>query len=205
MIRFLLIVFIALCVTCTVIAATPNYDDDRDYENFVGRLYIDDVKIDVALYESWEQKVVDRDDSAAYMGWPKHRLIGDHNNQAFKDLGKTKVGAIACIEKEDGTLVYYKCKEVFKGHNNGGTITDNYGNDVTKKADILMYTCYNGWKNIWVTLWYETISPEIVRQQTNFITAVENQIEKMQKTINNTPSITSTDEEEEIELVFVPN
>ena len=30
----------------------PKYDDDRDYENFSGRLYIDDVNIDVALYNS---------------------------------------------------------------------------------------------------------------------------------------------------------
>lgn len=200
MTRFLFIVLVVLFIACTATAATPNYNDDKDYENFIGRLYIDDVKIDVALYESWEQKVVDRDDSAAYMGWPKHRLIGDHNNQAFKNLGKTKVGAIACIEKEDGTLAYYKCKEVFKGHNNGGTITDNNGNDVTKKADILMYTCYNGWKNIWVTLWYETISPEIVRQQNNFITAVENTLDKMLSTMDNPAEGTS--EYEEIELTL---
>lgn len=200
MTRFLLTVLVVLCIACTATAATPNYNDDKDYENFVGRLYIDDVKIDVALYESWEQKVVDRDDSAAYMGWPKHRLIGDHNNQAFETLGKTKVGAIACIEKEDGTLAYYKCKEVFKGNNNGGTITDNNGNDVTKKADILMYTCYNGWKNIWVTLWYETISPEIVRQQNNFITAVENALDKMLSTMDN--PVEGTSEYEEIELTL---
>lgn len=196
---FLLIIFIISSLISPAFAATPNYNDDKDYENFVGRLYIDDVKIDVALYASWEQKVVDRDDSAAYFGGSKHKIIADHNTEAFAPLGTIKVGTIARIAKEDGTFMYYECTEIFKGYNTG-SITDNYGNDVTKKADILMYTCYNGWKNIWVTLWYETISPEIVRQQNSFITSVENALDKMLSTMDD--PIEGTSEYEEIELTL---
>lgn len=205
---FLLIILIVITLVSPISAETPNYDDDNDYKNFIGRLYINDIGIDVALYESFLSSVVDRDDSAAHFRWSKYELIADHNTEAFAPLGTTKIGTIAHIAKKNGTFLYYECIAIFKGHNTGANITDWDGNKVTQEADLLMYTCFNGSKNIWVTLWNQTVSPEErerIKQQTNFITAVENQIEKMQETINNTPSITSTDEEEEIELVFVPN
>ena len=43
-------------VWSTILPATdkqlPNYADDQDYNNFIGRLYVDDLGIDVALYYS---------------------------------------------------------------------------------------------------------------------------------------------------------
>lgn len=134
----------------------PNYDDDREYSNFVGRLYIDDVGIDVALYKSNKQYVVDRDDSAAYFDlnrWPRHMLIADHNTEAFATLGIVEVGMLAYIVRPDGEIWYYECTETFDGHNTGKYITDWNGKNVVTKADLLMYTCFDGWKNVKVTLW----------------------------------------------------
>ena len=105
----------------------PNYDDDRDYDNFSGRLYIDDIDVDVALYLSNKQEVVDRKDSAAYFDLSAARgdmLIADHNTHSFGSLGTVKVGTIARIQKEDGTIIRYKCTAIFKGHNTGKGITD---------------------------------------------------------------------------------
>lgn len=203
--RFLLIVLIVLFMVSTTMASTPNYDDDRDYENFVGRLYIDDVGIDVALYKSWEQEVVDRNDSAAYMGWPKNKLIGDHNTQAFAPLGKTKVGTIARIVREDGAVVYYECVDIFKGHNTGGTITDWNGNNVTRQEDLLMYTCFNGSKNIWVTLWRETVSPEEKKKQEalkNYCTTMDTYIDELLLSMKDAVPCSECDVYEEIELVL---
>lgn len=205
MIRFLFIVFAVICMICSAVASTPNYDDDRDYENFVGRLYVDDVGIDVALYKSWEQAVVDRDDSAAYMGWPKHRVIGDHNTEAFKTLGQTKVGTIARIVKEDGTVVYYECVDIFKGHNTGGTITDWDGNDVIQQEDLLMYTCFNGPRNVWVTLWHETLSPEEKKKQealNNYSAVMDDYIDELLSSMENAVPCNEYDADEEIELTM---
>lgn len=205
MARFLIIGLVVLCAVHTAAAGAPNYDDDREYENFAGRLYIDEIGVDVALYKSWEQGVVDRDDSAAYFGWPKHKLIADHNTEAFALLGSTKVGTMAYIAKEDGAFVYYECVDIFKGHNTGGKITDWDGNDVTKKEDLLMYTCFSGSKNIWVTLWRESISPKEKKEQAvlnNYSIIVNNLIDELlQATENSNES--STHEDEVIELVFV--
>lgn len=207
--RFILIALVTiLAIPLTVpatAATTPDYTDDRDYDDFAGRLYIDDIGIDVALYNSNAQEVVDRDDSAAYFGWLKHRIIGDHNTEAFKTLGKTKVGTTACIAKEDGTFAYYECVDIFKGHNTGKDITDWDGNSVMQKEDLLMYTCFNGPRNVWVTLWHKTMSPEEKKKQAvlnNYITTMDNLIDELMLSMEN-PSDSECDAEE-IELIMEP-
>lgn len=180
----------------------PNYDDDRDYDDFSGRLYIDDVDIDVALYNSNDQEVVDRKDSAAYFDLSYARgdmLIADHNTHAFGSLGSVKKGAMARIVKENGEVVHYRCVDVFKGHNTGKGITDLNGNSVVGKADLLMYTCFDGWKNIWVVLWNEVrIVNGIDVEQALDTLIIENQklIEKMLQQMEN--PIQDTGDYEEI-------
>ena len=135
-----------------------NYADDRDYKGFVGRLYVDSVGIDVALYHSNRQYVVDREDSAVYFDlapWQGHMIIGDHNNQGFDALLNVEVGMIATIVNEDGTVTYYECIDAFNGHNNGRYISDWDGKIVMHRADLLMYTCLDCSRNVRVVLWNE--------------------------------------------------
>lgn len=162
----------------------PNYDDDKNYSNFIGRLYIEDLNIDVALYHSNKQYVVDRDDSAAYfdLSYARgHMLIADHNTEAFAPLDIATVGMIAKIVKDDGTTVYYKCVDVFKGHNTGKGISDWNGKSVVKDSDLLMYTCFDGWRNVIVVLWNEIPDPTDKTQEIldNYITSVNNLINEM--------------------------
>ena len=187
----------------------PNYDDDMDYDNFAGRLYVDDVDIDVALYLSNKQEVVDRKDSAAYFYMSSasgHMLIADHNTHAFGSLGNVQRGAIARIVKENGEVVYYKCIDIFKGHNTGKGITDWNGNNVVGQADLLMYTCFDGWENIWVALWNEVRivnGIDIEQAMDNFMTANQNLIEELFKQLEN--PVPDMGEDEEIELIFEYN
>lgn len=162
----------------------PNYDDDKNYSNFTGRLYIEDLNIDVALYRSNKQYVVDRDDSAAYfdLSYARgHMLIADHNTEAFAPLDIATVGMIAKIVKDDGTIVYYKCVDVFKGHNTGKGISDWNGKSVVKDSDLLMYTCFDGWRNVIVALWNEIPDPTDKTQEIldSYITSVNNLINEM--------------------------
>lgn len=134
----------------------PNYEDDRDYKGFAGRLYVDSVGIDVALYRSNKQYVVDREDSAVYFDlarWEGHMIIGDHNNQGFDVISDIEVGTIATIVNADGTVTYYECVEAFNGHNNGRYISDWDGKIVMQRADLLMYTCLDCSRNVRVVLW----------------------------------------------------
>jgi hypothetical protein len=162
----------------------PNYDDDKNYSNFVGRLYVEELNIDVALYRSNKQYVVDRDDSAAYFDLSyarRHMLIADHNTEAFAPLNTAVVGMIAKIVKDDGTTIYYECVDVFKGHNTGKGISDWNGKSVVKKADLLMYTCFDGWRNVIVALWNEIPNPidETQKSLDNYITSVNDLINEM--------------------------
>ncbi len=157
--RILLIILVMLLTMQMIPAMAENYDDDRNYSNFVGRLYINDVDIDVALYRSNEQYVVDRKDSAAYFEISSSHgsmLVADHCTQGFATLQYVEVGMTAKIVKADGSIVYYTCVDIFKGHNTGHGIVDWYGNNVADKSDLLMYTCFAGSYNVWVVLWNET-------------------------------------------------
>jgi hypothetical protein len=136
----------------------PNYEDDRERLRFAGRLYIDSVGIDVALYRSMMQYIVDDTDSAAYfdvLPWKGHMIIADHRTQAFSTLVDVEIGEIARIHKEDGTNAYYECVDVFDGYNKGGYISDGKGKIVMHRADLLMYTCLDYWQGVRVTLWNE--------------------------------------------------
>lgn len=147
-------------------SSMPDYTDDTRYSNFVGRLYIPDVGIDVALYRSNKQNVVDREDSAAYFSlsrWRGHMLIADHWTQGFATLKDVEVGMIAHIDHKDGTTTCFECVQAFNGHNTGKYITDwDYRNVVTW-SDMLMYTCFDGWRNVKVTLWNEKPPEEMIQ------------------------------------------
>lgn len=164
----------------------PKYEDDRKYSGFVGRLDIGSVGIDVALYHSNEQYVVDRKDSAAYFDlsrWRGHFCIADHKTQDFANLSKVKVGTTCVIHKADGTLVYYQCVDVFNGHNTGKYISDLNYEQVMDKADLLMYTCLDNWKNVRITLWNET--QHVVDKVEVVQIEIQNEIEELMLKLEN--------------------
>ena len=185
----------------------PNYDDDRDYEGFVGRLYIDEIDIDVALYHSNSQEVVDRKDSAAYFDLSSARgdmIIADHNTHSFGALCTVKKGAIARLVNDNGVMEYYECAAVFKGHNTGKGITDWSGRSVVGAADLMMYTCFDGWQNVWVVLWQKTLSPEEQEKQSllhRFGASMDAIIHSLLMDTKR-PSI-SSEENEELELTLL--
>ena len=153
--RLLCILFFVLLLPFAVTATAPDYTDDTAYPRFVGRLHIPDVGIDVALYRSNKQGVVDRQDSAAYFDlatYPQHMIAADHWTQGFATLKDVTAGVEAYILHGDGTTTNYKCVEVLDGHNTGHIITDSQYREVVSKSDLLMYTCINGWKNVRVVL-----------------------------------------------------
>lgn len=116
-----------------------------------GRLYLPSINASVALYDctAYEsssgraQRIVDDEDSAVVMEkWSGDgTVIGDHNNQAFKNLQKLSVGDVAYIDDKDGKHTY-RCKEVDRnGLNIVTALIDSNGDSAWDKYPLSLYTC----------------------------------------------------------------
>lgn len=126
----------------------------KNGQEYVGRLYIDRVGVDVAIYDSWKQSVCDAKDSACIFQYGTHRVIADHWNQGFDRIKQCKVGDIAYITDGNRTEQFI-CTSVLDGHNtDDGTLTDSEYNDFwnVKTEDLLMYTCNGNWRNIKIVI-----------------------------------------------------
>ena len=172
---------------------------------YAGRLYVEEVGISVALYRTLSQDAVDQVDSAAYFdlsGARGHMIAADHCNQAFRTLGKVQPGTTARIVGPEGTITHYTCTAIFRGHNTGGGITDWAGRSVVGQADLLMYTCFDGWQNIWVTLWMQTASPEETAAFAH-LTRMQDEASSLIDSLLSAPASTSS-APDEIELLLQP-
>lgn len=121
-----------------------------------GRFYVPSVGIDVALYTSNKQSVVDAEDSAALFSLsyrPNVSIIADHNIQAFASMTDIVVGDIAYIEWENEETTYLTCVEVLEGHNIGHGLTDDHGVNVVGPHPYITYTCKDYWRNIIICQW----------------------------------------------------
>ena len=133
---------------------TSIYDDDYDYQGFYGRLYIPSADINVALYSSNAQAVVDRQDSAAIFSSDgcEGLIIGDHNYDGFSRLFNIGEGTTGYIILADGNTINIRCTWFGYGHNAGYITYDNY-EPIFTGYDYLLYTCYDGWQNVGVWKW----------------------------------------------------
>lgn len=146
----------------------PDNSDEISKKNgMIGRLYIPDVSINVALFDTSSlsakdrQHVVDLPDSAAIFYLGPQCVIGDHDLQGFQNIRDAiENKTVAYIQKESYTDIYI-CTEIRDGHNTGTTIIDKNGLSVEERndADIIMYTCNGCWQNITYTVW-EKVSAE---------------------------------------------
>lgn len=142
-------------------ARVSRYSDDTKYSGFIGRFHVPSAGIDVALYHSCEQAVVDRGDSAAvFPGTPAESascFIADHNNQDFRALPQVRIGDRAYIQYADGSKTEYVCTQIIQGHNTAGgipyDIVDGEYQPVYGRTNLIAYTCRNGWKNILICMW----------------------------------------------------
>lgn len=106
----------------------------------VGVLSIPSAEISVALFDSYEQSVVDAQNSAAHF-WGGSWIIADHNNQAFRTLKNVQPGDTATIHRPDGSQIHLLCADKYNGKNTGRELVNAHGRNVMADHDYLMYTC----------------------------------------------------------------
>lgn len=127
---------------------------DGNHEDlYSGRLHINDLGIDVALYYRGNQHTVDREDSASIFQCDCGFVIADHNYQAFSNLPNVRVGMRGYIEHEALGKIDIVCVDVFRGYNNGSHIADESGKNVMGVADYMMYTCAGDDNEVFICLW----------------------------------------------------
>lgn len=138
---------------------TKAFDNDivaDSRSGYIGRLKIPSVGISVALRESWDgetsQAYVDERDSAALYRNGAATIVADHNNQEFKTLHKVSIGDSATVYHLDGSRTDYVVTDKFTGHNTLTELTDDdwrciYDDNI---GGLTLYTCRNGWQNIWI-------------------------------------------------------
>ena len=127
----------------------PLFIANNDQE-YVGRFYIPDVGVDVALYDSWKQAVCDKKDSACFFQYGAQRIVADHWNQGFGAIKKCEPGMEAYIRNGNKTEKFI-CTDIIEGHNTvTGDLTDWDGNDIWdwNKDGITCYTCNGNSRNI---------------------------------------------------------
>ena len=125
----------------------PLFTSDLDGKH-VGRFYIPDVGVNVALYDTYAQSVCDNKDSACFFDYGTQRIVADHKHQGFNAIKKCKPGMEAYIS--DGTKIErFVCTEIILGHNDGLLYDNDYNDVAYRNPDgITCYTCNDHWKNV---------------------------------------------------------
>lgn len=124
--------------------------NEKKTRGSIGRLYIPEVGIDVALFQSSEQSVVDDVDSAAFFRMKGQDVIGDHNVQGFSKIRKMVPGRTYAYIEDGNIARKYRCIAKIDGHNREIDITDENEQSVLGRYPntIMLYTCKNHWSNI---------------------------------------------------------
>lgn len=118
--------------------------------DMIGRLIIPDIDINMALFNTNAQAVVDAKDSAACFKSGDTFLVADHWYSGFERIRDCEKGDIAYVDMGD-KIYEFVCVEVIKGHNTGKILTDWDDNSIMYDKNpngLTLYTCMNGWQNI---------------------------------------------------------
>ena len=124
-----------------------------------GRIYIDEVGVDTAVFYSADltnlQAIVDADDMAAMFDWEDgNTMIADHNYQGFNDIRYLTPGSYAELVTVNGTFGYTLQEIIYDAWNASSEITYNDGTPISVNytSNLVIYTCNND-GTITVTIW----------------------------------------------------
>lgn len=113
----------------------------------IGRLEIPSIGVDVALFSSSSQSVVDAADSAAYFTLGNCTIVADHSNQGFDAIKSISVGATAYIDTGESETKL-TCTEICQGTNTGHDLLDSNGISISTRSGYAFYTCNDNWQDV---------------------------------------------------------
>lgn len=127
----------------------------------IGRFIIPDVGINVAVFDcnnadlAGEQNAVDAEDSASWFMWGTEGIIADHNEQGFYRITSAVPNETVAYIQNGTQFNKYMCVEAGIGKNTQYALLDKNNISFLNRADgyTVAYTCYNGWRTIYYTVW----------------------------------------------------
>lgn len=128
------------------------FDDNYNYADFCGRLYIPAAGIDVALYNNTWQETCNRSDSAAI--FPHRPEDGGSNivaDNELETLTSVSVASTAYVITPSGQQINYVCVDAFDGHNDVtgyDALQKDDGTIVWGSAELIVYTCLGDSYNV---------------------------------------------------------
>ena len=140
------------------VSKAPAIPNTYGAEGTAGRLVIPAVGINVGLNLPGEdaQAVTDAPDSACWMEarGDANAVIGDHVNQDFSALFRIRPGD-ECLIFRGGRAYRYVCLATLHASNTETDVIDEQGRSLFSRGEdrLCMYTCENGWRNVFAGEW----------------------------------------------------
>ena len=139
---------------------------EKSKRGSMGRLYIPDVDLNVALFDSGfydgnSQTIVDNKDSAAYLNDFDIPIIADHKHQGFSKMKQSIPNETLAYINTGDKIETYLCAKKCIGKNTGFLLIDDENRCISVYDEaykdfgeyIVMYTCNENWQNITITFW----------------------------------------------------
>ena len=146
--------------------AFDNSEELAARPGMMGRLYIPDIGVSVAVFDtdrtdvSVKQAAVDAADSAAWWREAATCFIADHDYETNGSDGfilteSAVPGQTVSYLQSGSDVSAYTCVDAGVGRNTGTQLLDRDGRSLGSRsgADFMTYTCYDGWEIIYYTVW----------------------------------------------------
>lgn len=160
----------ALTVKCIPVKAniTPlllnsenNQKEIEERPAMIGRLYIPDVGVNVALFDTTGMKYdigqsyVDAEDSSAWKDKNGIGVVADHGDQTFKDIHKSVYNETMAYIQIGEEIKTYVCTSSGYGKNTRKKLVDENGKEIYSKEgiDFMTYACAD---DTGVNIYYQT-------------------------------------------------
>lgn len=144
-----------------VLNSANNQEEMEERPAMIGRLYIPDVGVNVALFDTTGMKYnigqsyVDAEDSSAWKDKNGIGVVADHGNQTFKDIHKSVSNETMAYIQVGENIKTYVCASSGCGTNTRKKLIDENGQEIynTKGIDFMTYACAD---DTGVNIYYQT-------------------------------------------------
>ncbi len=131
-------------------------------EGMVGRFYVPDVGINIALFDvtgmplAERSPYVDGEDNGLWQESKNLVVIGDHNGEGFETIADITPGETLCYVQSGKNVMSFRCVEKGIGSNVTTALLDENGQSLTARKGyaVLTYCCADPTgKSIYYALW----------------------------------------------------
>lgn len=157
-----------------VLNSANNQEEMEERPAMIGRLYIPDVGVNVALFDTTGMKYnigqsyVDAEDSSAWKDKNGIGVVADHGNQTFKDIHKSVSNETMAYIQVGENIKTYVCASSGCGTNTRKKLVNENGKEIynAEGIDFMTYACADDTGvNIYYQTWTLVPEEEILKEK----------------------------------------